>query len=157
LGLRRKRIKLSMNKEEYKDYLQSDHWKGYRGYVLDFWNNECGLCRYPAKDVHHRRYDRLGAEELTDCIPLCRSCHTKHHTTLKETAIETFKQITDIMFTLIAKRDAINDENGGCFDKGMPYHIQYCDVKEKRHKLGKVLKNICTDEEYNKLWRYPYR
>jgi hypothetical protein len=26
-------------------------------------------------DVHHNTYERLGGEEISDVIPLCRECH----------------------------------------------------------------------------------
>jgi 5-methylcytosine-specific restriction endonuclease McrA len=32
-----------------------------------------------AGDLHHRSYDRLGAEAFEDLVPLCRVCHTAVH------------------------------------------------------------------------------
>lgn len=64
----------------YEDYLQSPEWKKRRAWVLTFWNHRCGICNRKDKlEVHHRTYERLGNELLTDLIPLCDRCHAKFH------------------------------------------------------------------------------
>lgn len=146
-----------MNKNDYQEYLKTDHWRKYRLSVLDLWNNECGVCTKVAKDVHHRHYENLGKEKLRDCIPLCRECHTKHHVTLKEIAKETYLNLTKLMYKVLEKRDALNDESGGCFEAGMVFHEQYCEIKEKRHLLLKKIEPLCTKKEYEAVWKYPYR
>jgi len=30
-------------------------------------------------EVHHRTYERVGAERPADVIALCKACHEKHH------------------------------------------------------------------------------
>ncbi len=64
---------------KYAAYLQTEHWKEYRADVLAFWGHECCLCSAKAVDVHHRHYLTVGREQLTDCVPLCRSCHIRVH------------------------------------------------------------------------------
>lgn len=64
---------------EYAAYLKSDHWKNFRLEVLAFWGGRCAICRDIAKDVHHNTYQRIGAERMTDAIPLCRPCHKRVH------------------------------------------------------------------------------
>jgi hypothetical protein len=64
----------------YRDgYLGSDHWLTFARRVRRYYGNRCALCNTPAVDqdlnVHHRTYVRLGCEELTDCVALCRRCH----------------------------------------------------------------------------------
>ncbi|MHB1614423.1 MAG: hypothetical protein ACYCXA_13720 [Actinomycetes bacterium] len=36
-------------------------------------------------DLHHRSYDRLGAERFCDLIPLDRACHERLHTIVEST------------------------------------------------------------------------
>jgi 5-methylcytosine-specific restriction endonuclease McrA len=60
---------------EYLEYLQSPHWLRFRVTVLEFWDYKCVICYDQANDVHHRTYDRMGHENLTDCVCLCRDCH----------------------------------------------------------------------------------
>jgi 5-methylcytosine-specific restriction endonuclease McrA len=64
---------------KYADYLNSPHWKEFRLLVMAFWSGECCLCTSDAQDVHHRHYRTIGNESLTDCVPLCRQCHTRVH------------------------------------------------------------------------------
>lgn len=65
--------------DKYKEYLRSYQWRSRRLDFLRFWSFRCCLC-YSAKDVevHHRTYERIGQEELTDCVVLCKRCHELH-------------------------------------------------------------------------------
>ena len=60
----------------YSHYLASDRWHHKTRVVRA---GECALCPNPVDDVHHRTYDRIGDEEPTDLIGLCRECHARHH------------------------------------------------------------------------------
>jgi hypothetical protein len=43
-------------------------------------NGWCERCRRrPARVVHHKRYDNLGAETADDCLDLCLRCHGVVH------------------------------------------------------------------------------
>lgn len=75
----------------YADYLRSPAWadvrkryfKRQKGFV------GCSLC--PSSDrimLHHRTYERVGAEELDDLVPLCPTCHEFVHGLEREGAIE---------------------------------------------------------------------
>jgi 5-methylcytosine-specific restriction endonuclease McrA len=69
---------------DYQLYLQSDHWRRMRAAALA-WSGECALCAsHRHLEVHHRRYDRLWRERLTDLVVLCSRCHRRHHATLEE-------------------------------------------------------------------------
>jgi 5-methylcytosine-specific restriction endonuclease McrA len=60
----------------YTEYLETPHWKKYAGTNKEFWDWKCALCYSPDNlQVHHRTYERLHEERLTDCITLCRRCH----------------------------------------------------------------------------------
>lgn len=65
-----------------KEYLRSAHWQEFVRVIREFWGNKCAMCNKPGKDGHHRTYERLGYELLTDVILLCRECHDKHHSVL---------------------------------------------------------------------------
>lgn len=61
---------------EMKEYYRTEHWRQFAERVREFWGFTCAICNSCARlDVHHRNYDRLYCEELTDCIALCRKCH----------------------------------------------------------------------------------
>ena len=67
----------------YLDYLETDHWKTFREYILGFWDYRCCLCRSDKKvEVHHNNYDRLGNEKINDCVALCSKCHRKFHSSM---------------------------------------------------------------------------
>lgn len=61
-------------------YLLSDHWQQTREVALKRADHACQLCGYTgALQVHHRSYERLGAELPTDLTVLCERCHGTHH------------------------------------------------------------------------------
>jgi hypothetical protein len=64
----------------YSDYLQSDVWKRTRELALEYYGNACCVCNSRTSlDVHHRTYERLGHERLTDLAVLCRDHHATFH------------------------------------------------------------------------------
>lgn len=72
--------KLTPSPPEYQEYLRSDHWIEFAKTVREFWGYRCALCNAKATgteglDVHHRHYDTIHRETLTDCLALCRGCH----------------------------------------------------------------------------------
>jgi len=64
----------------YFEYLKSDRWvetkTRYRGAGLP---QSCLVCRDPHVDLHHKTYQRLGNEQLTDLVALCRLHHDQLH------------------------------------------------------------------------------
>jgi len=68
-----------MTKAEYEDYLRSPRWVAMSRDVRRF-RRECEKCSFPYElNVHHRTYERLGHERMSDLIVLCRSCHARTH------------------------------------------------------------------------------
>jgi len=56
----------------YDKAISTPRWSGFARKVRDHWGNRCALCYADGPlEVHHRTYERLGHEELTDCIALC--------------------------------------------------------------------------------------
>ena len=70
-----------MDKKTYTAYLHSKHWKKVRSIALQNAGYKCQACscKDTILDVHHNSYDRLGNEDPSDLIVLCRSCHSKVH------------------------------------------------------------------------------
>lgn len=64
----------------YLQYLQSDHWKETSTKARRRAGNRCQLCNSADQlQVHHRTYERVGAELPGDLTVLCKPCHQKHH------------------------------------------------------------------------------
>lgn len=65
----------------YKDYLQTEEWQQRRREALSFANNSCQVCNAKGIElhVHHRTYERRGAEMAGDIIVLCKKCHALFH------------------------------------------------------------------------------
>ncbi len=65
---------------DYASYIQSARWAHLRDIALEHYGDACALCGSPHDlNVHHRTYDRLGKERLSDLTVLCRACHAHHH------------------------------------------------------------------------------
>lgn len=64
----------------YEEYLTSREWaavrKRYRASKLP---QVCLGCDDPRVEFHHRTYERLGNERLTDLAPVCSACHKAIH------------------------------------------------------------------------------
>jgi 5-methylcytosine-specific restriction endonuclease McrA len=66
----------------YADYLKTHHWRALRTKVLARWSGMCENCGSArAAHVHHKTYERLGRELLSDLTPLCADCHAAEHGT----------------------------------------------------------------------------
>jgi hypothetical protein len=65
----------------YRLYLRTPEWRRTRMAALVRAGNACSLdvTHTERLEVHHRTYERLGAELVTDLVVLCHSCHELHH------------------------------------------------------------------------------
>lgn len=65
----------------YEQYLQTPEWRERRTRHLESAGHACQICnaRNVQLNVHHRTYERRGAELYQDLIVLCRSCHELFH------------------------------------------------------------------------------
>lgn len=73
-----------MNKQQYQEYLRSEHWQNTKNEKLSNARWRCEKCKEGliagAKlEVHHLTYDRVGHERMSDLQVLCSSCHEKVH------------------------------------------------------------------------------
>lgn len=70
---------LDLGYDDYPSYLLSDHWQNLRArYRTSSQPQEC-FCGEAKVDLHHKTYERIGAERLDDLEPLCRRCHQMVH------------------------------------------------------------------------------
>ena len=64
----------------YAEYRGSNAWHTKQKQVLERDEHKCVMCSADsALDVHHRTYDNIGKEPLSDLVSLCRRCHHKFH------------------------------------------------------------------------------
>lgn len=64
----------------YPEYLQTDHWQAKRAEALERAGNRCQVCNSASSlQIHHRTYERRGAELPEDLIALCSTCHATFH------------------------------------------------------------------------------
>lgn len=69
-----------MTSDEYREYLRTPHWAECKRNALEWACHRCQVC-YSSQQlqVHHRTYERLWNELLSDLTVLCDPCHAKFH------------------------------------------------------------------------------
>jgi hypothetical protein len=66
--------------ESYSAYLTSPHWRALKVQYRGSDRPQACICgETEGIHLHHLTYDRIGAERLTDLLPLCRLCHELIH------------------------------------------------------------------------------
>lgn len=68
-------------REDYKEYLKSDHWKSLRSKAFGEWGNNCMFNPNHKGEIemHHIEYREWYNCTVDDLVPLCQSCHEKVH------------------------------------------------------------------------------
>ena len=65
--------------DDYREYCKTEHWRG----VSRNLRKRIGRCEKCGKSdrltVHHKTYERIGAEHRRDLQVLCPRCHLKAH------------------------------------------------------------------------------
>ncbi len=80
-----KKNKANAYKEKYREYLLSPEWRNKRKEVLIDRNNKCERCGSNNRlEVHHKTYERIFNEDLSDLELLCKPCHKKEHNIVEE-------------------------------------------------------------------------
>ncbi len=69
--------------KHYPRYIETDTWRAKRITVLERDGYLC-VCGANASVVHHKRYDNIGKEPLSDLVSLCKDCHTDIHAIIKK-------------------------------------------------------------------------
>jgi hypothetical protein len=137
---------------DYQAYLSSEGWKAKRNMILNMWGNRCALCNEGGElHLHHRDYSRVGNEEVTDVIPLCK----KHHEIFHGKSTESVLSDQSIKFGKLVARLGFIDgylmavdnfkEHGTELIKSMA--ILHIWERDFIHKNGR----FPTEEEENKV------
>ena len=85
--LARKTRMQELSQMSLTDYLNTREWKVKRKRALIQAGNRCQICGSTHRlEVHHRTYERLGNELLSDLVVLCRKCHQHYHGILPKAA-----------------------------------------------------------------------
>lgn len=64
----------------YEEYMGSDAWQLKREQAFQVYGRSCMRCTASIRlCVHHKTYERLGKEQISDLCILCRQCHKKLH------------------------------------------------------------------------------
>ena len=61
-----------------KEYLDSPAWEMKRNAIMKRDGYQC-VCGAKATEVHHKTYDNIGKELLSDLVFLCKVCHERAH------------------------------------------------------------------------------
>lgn len=82
-----------LRRARYGEWMRSGEWLARRQDWHRAWSAAhraepaCAVCEAPWSlrhgDLHHRSYDRLGCETVSDLVPLCRGCHDDLHRILE--------------------------------------------------------------------------
>lgn len=65
---------------DYDMYLLTEHWVKIRRDALKRAGWRCQICNTDkGLNVHHRTYEHLWNEEISDLTVLCFACHSRHH------------------------------------------------------------------------------
>lgn len=73
---------LREHKITYWQYLRSDHWNQVKRRFYRRLNHkhQCEACKSRKRlNLHHKTYERIGREKLSDLCLLCHSCHKRVH------------------------------------------------------------------------------
>jgi len=84
----------------YAAYLKSDHWQEFREAYFAKHKKICYCCQKSARDLHHIDYSHLGKERQKDVEPLCRTCHDKVHTIIRENHVPLNQAHEVVMFIM---------------------------------------------------------
>lgn len=64
----------------YREYLSSEHWRKISTLAKGLANHRCQMCGKVGEiHTHHKTYERLCMERLSDLIVVCKLCHKKSH------------------------------------------------------------------------------
>ena len=63
----------------YEKYRDSPAWYRKRDLVIERDEGKCVWCHAEGKQVHHKTYDNIGKEPLSDLVVLCGKCHKEEH------------------------------------------------------------------------------
>lgn len=70
-----------MSKIDYKEYLNSDHWRKIKDESALIWGHRCVMCHSADNICRHHVFYRFDRKEThpSEIIPLCKECHDAFH------------------------------------------------------------------------------
>ena len=91
----------------YAEYIQSDEWqKVKRRYRKSKLPQFCQGCGRAHVEYHHRTYERLGHEKLSDLVPVCRECHEAIHEAYRRGTLDLLRTTRSTLRRLRKKNGA---------------------------------------------------
>lgn len=86
---------------KYAEYIVSGSWhRRRRRYLASLSSLACEACGGERLlQVHHRNYERLGAEPDADLVALCQACHEGVHTLHRTRHSLSLEEATDLVLT----------------------------------------------------------
>lgn len=153
-GLGKLRKYLRDNNLTYKQYLDSPHWHATRTRFYASSHANGGLCflcdSSEHLNVHHKRYDNLGCEDLSDLVPLCGACHRLAHNYLDRSVDPTInlENVVDVLLALGIKSFA-----GRSLGKPEPKKSKGSRTTPPKRALGSRSRQL----RVKKLWRLMER
>jgi hypothetical protein len=86
---------IELRRMPYKEYLLTPEWLARRAAAISLAGGKCSLCNGATEtfNVHHRTYERRGAELPNDLICLCRPCHEKQHDISPASDVSVFEKL----------------------------------------------------------------
>ena len=96
-----------MDRVKYERYLKTKKWKNLAKRVRQRANNRCQHCNTTGLlHVHHKTYERVGNERITDLIALCPACHEIEHISKTiPNSIETPEQPKKVRKLIIVEKE----------------------------------------------------
>lgn len=144
-----------MTKEEYQEYLQSDHWLKTREERKKIDNYCCALCGSSENiNVHHLSYDRVGEEIVElDLITLCNRCHFMLHDAIDKAKPKVEKccqEFKDNLWKYVEQNQDMKaiyckyeEQRGDIYAEAA---APFCDIikPDKTNKLFSIINDACT-------------
>ena len=126
-----------MDQMTHKKYMRSKMWERKRQQFLDSKKSTCcEICGAKGSNqVHHRTYQRLLIEKMSDLVLLCRECHDDFHKVVPTKKMSKSHSYDGAGHcTLCYKRTSQSTDAGAMFEKR----------NKKGQGLGKVLCSRCV-------------
>ena len=138
---------------QYRDYLQSDHWKQFRESIIRARRMKCEVCASPVDlNVHHKHY-RLGDEKPRHVSVLCRFCHEQFHKHFKMHI-----RISRGVFRSVRRRlrDGLAiDEAWSKTARNFHQRVVYLDRKQERKRQNRSARTRLHEESWKSKYDIP--
>ena len=127
-----------MNQMTHKEYMRSKMWQRKREKFINLKKNPCcEVCgSKEANQVHHRTYQRLLVEKMSDLVLLCRECHHEFHKVVPPKKMSKFKSCNGAGHCRLCYKKTSQKRDPNAYFQNM---------SKKGIGSGKVLCGRCVD------------